>query len=73
LCDKHRISPTQFYQWQKLFFENGAAAFEKVSKRKAAAEEMRIMALEAKVRDKNEVIAEILEDHVKLKKELGEL
>jgi transposase len=28
LCDEYKIQPTQFYQWQKLLFENGAAAFE---------------------------------------------
>ena len=33
LCDKHQILPTQFYGWQKLFFENGAAAFDAASKR----------------------------------------
>src|SRR5688572_4539751 len=27
VCEKHDITPTQFYQWQKIFFENGAAAF----------------------------------------------
>jgi len=27
LCDEHQIQPAQFYQWQKQFFENGAAAF----------------------------------------------
>jgi transposase-like protein len=24
LCDKHKLHPTLFYQWQKAFFENGA-------------------------------------------------
>jgi len=28
LCEKHHRHPTLFYQWQKTFFENGAAAFE---------------------------------------------
>jgi len=28
LCDKHKLHPTLFYQWQKAFCENGAAAFE---------------------------------------------
>ncbi len=28
VCDQNGIQPTQFYQWQKLFFENGTAAFE---------------------------------------------
>ena len=27
LCDECSISPTQFYQWQKQLFDNGAAAF----------------------------------------------
>ncbi len=29
LCDEHQIQPTQFYQWQKQLFENGATAFER--------------------------------------------
>ena len=27
LCDEYQLSPTIFYAWQKLFFENGAQAF----------------------------------------------
>ena len=27
ICDKEGIHPTLFYQWQRTFFENGAAAF----------------------------------------------
>ena len=29
VCEKNGIQPTQFYQWQKVFFKNGAVAFEK--------------------------------------------
>ena len=29
LCEKHGLQPTQFYQWQKQFFENGDAVFER--------------------------------------------
>ena len=29
ICDTHQIHPTLFYQWQKTFFENGAAAFDR--------------------------------------------
>jgi transposase-like protein len=28
VCEKHGITPTQFYQWQKVLFENGVSAFE---------------------------------------------
>ena len=27
LCDELGLHPTEFYRWQKEFFENGAAAF----------------------------------------------
>ena len=73
ICEKERIQPTQFYNWQKQFFENGAAAFERQSSKHNRHEAERIEALEAKLRKKDEVISELMEDHVKLKKELGDL
>ncbi len=73
LCEQERIQPTQFYNWQKQFFENGAAAFERQPSRPERREAERIEALEAKLRKKDEVISELMEDHVKLKKELGDL
>ena len=36
LCDELGLNPTVFYGWQKLFFENGAAAFQRKGKRNAA-------------------------------------
>jgi hypothetical protein len=65
-----------FYQGQKQFFEQGTAAFEiKGSSAKRAADEkdQKIARLEAKLRLKDEVVAELLADHVQLKKELGDL
>jgi transposase-like protein len=73
ICEKEGIPPTQFYQWQKQLFENGAAAFERLFTKKERREAERVAALEAKLRKKDEVISELMEDHVKLKKELGEL
>jgi len=29
LCDELQLSPTLFYHWQKQFFENGPAAFDR--------------------------------------------
>ena len=31
LYEEHGLNPTVFYRWQKEFFENGAAAFERRS------------------------------------------
>ena len=74
LCDKHKLHPTLFYQWQKAFFENGAGAFEsrRPRSRSLSKEEDKIAALEAKLRNKTEVLAEVVEELVRTKKELGE-
>jgi transposase-like protein len=73
VCEKHQITPTQFYQWQKTFFENGAAAFAKNANSRATNQaEQRITKLEEKLQRKDEVIAEIMAEHILLKKELGE-
>ena len=71
LCDEYNLQPTVFYRWQKEFFENGAAAFEKVDSSRKKAEQKRIEQLEAKLQVKNEVLSELMEEHVQLKKERG--
>jgi transposase len=75
LCNELDISPTLFYGWLKAFFENGHAAFENGRHAKSAADakDKKIEQLEAKLQRKNEVLAELMEEHTLLKKELGEL
>ena len=72
VCQRHQITPTQFYQWQKIFFDQGAAAFAKASPRALSQAEAKVAKLEEKLKRKDEVIAEIMADHICLKKELGE-
>ena len=74
LCDELGISVTLFYHWQKVFFENGAAAFDNGRKSRAVedAKDRKIEFLEAKLQRKNEVMAELMEEHTTLKKTLGE-
>ena len=75
LCDEAGIAPSQFYRWQKEFFENGARAFESGRKAKAQLDQnqRKIQSLEDKLARKNEVVAELLEEYTQLKKDLGEL
>jgi transposase-like protein len=76
LCDEHQIQPTQFYQWQKMLFENGTAAFDKQSNKKQAGksiEKRKIEHLEDKLISKNEVISELMEENIKVKKANGDL
>ena len=75
ICEEHNLSVNLFYLWQKQFFENGAAAFANSGKRLKAtqdAKDRKITALEDKLQRKNEVLAELMEEHVQLQKELGE-
>jgi len=74
LCEELNLQPSLFYRWQKEFFENGAAAFQTTrSPGKSNAAEKKIGELEAKLKRKNEVVAELMEEHIQLKKNLGEL
>ena len=76
LCEKHRISPVLFYNWQRQLFEDGSIVFERKAntankKRQDDARSVKIEQLEAKLQNKNEVLAELLEEHVKLRKAVG--
>ena len=71
LCDQHGFHPTVFYRWQKAFFENGIRAFEKEEKPRVLKLEKEITRLKEKLSKKNEVLSELMEEHVNLKKNLG--
>ena len=75
LCEEHHLAVTLFYLWQKQFFENGTAAFDHPGTRRKSgqdAKDIKIAALQDKLQRKNEVLSELMEEHVQLKKELGE-
>ena len=76
LCDEHDLYPNQVYDWLKKFFENGHLAFvngRSGRRAKAAknAEVKQVEQLQAKLQKKNEVMAELMEEHTALKKTLG--
>src|SRR5438874_96025 len=73
LCDEFGLQPTVFYRWQKEFFENGAAAFQTKTRTATGhqAEQERIQFLEKKIQRKDEVLAELMGEHIALKKVLG--
>ena len=73
LCDQHGIQPSQFYRWQQEFFERGSLVFESRGEKPSTALERKVTALEEKLVRKDSVLAELLEEHVALKKTLGEL
>ena len=72
LCDEQGLQPTVFYRWQKELMEHAALVFQRQPDKRVRELEEKLHGLEAKLKKKNEVLAELMEEHVKLKKNLGE-
>ena len=69
---EHHLKPTVFYRWQQEFFENGTAAFQRNKGAEERRTQERIAYLENRIQRKDEVLAELMMEHVTLKKTLGE-
>ena len=75
ICEDAKLQPTVFYRWLKQLLENGAAALERANgapPQPYHKAKRRIAHLEERLRTKDHVLAELMEDHVALKKSLGE-
>ena len=70
ICEKYRLHPNQFYRWKKLFFEKAVDVFN--AKPDSNPDQKKINQLEHRLQDRNSVIAELLEENLKLKKSVGE-
>ncbi len=73
LCDEYGLNPAVFYRWQKALFENGAAVFEPRNDARERKLSQQVETLTARLACKDEVIGEIMADHVRLKKSFGEI
>jgi transposase-like protein len=76
LAEELHVQPSQIHTWIKQVLDHSAQAFATTAKSSRRADDRKdrqIAALEAKLVKKNEVVAELMEEHVQLKKELGEL
>ena len=75
LAEEYGIQPSLLYQWQRQLLDHAAVALQpsrRTDRRQSRLQE-RVETLEAKLQKKDSVIAEISEEYVALKKELGEL
>ena len=74
VCEEAGCCPSQVYRWQKQLFDGAAAVFNRrngsapmeLKAAKARADE-----LEKRLQRKHEVLSELVEEHVRLKKSLG--
>jgi transposase len=76
VCEDAGCCPSQVYRWQKQLLDQGAMVFERsngsVDKRVKAAD-AKAAKLEAKLGRKAEVLSELMEEHIRLRKSLGDL
>jgi transposase-like protein len=75
LADEFGLQPSLIHNWVNQVLAQAERAFERTSgqRRQEEAEAQKVARLEAKLANKNEVIAELMQEHVQLKKELGDL
>lgn len=72
VCDKHGTHPSVYYRWQKQFFEGGERAFAVTNEDQVVKQlKEQVATLEAKLARKDEVLGEVLEEYVTLKKSVG--
>ena len=75
LADELSIQPSQIHTWVNQVLMQAEKAFERPAGRRPAEDmsQRRIEQLQAKLVQKNEVIAELMEENVRAKKANGEL
>lgn len=75
LADEFQIQPSLIHLWVKQVLDQAERAFQRQAgaRRDEHVKTRQIEQLEAKLVQKNEVISELMQEHVQLKKELGEL
>ena len=76
LCNELGLQPSLFYQWQRQALENLASALSGPAAEGSSREKelgKKVARLEERLTKKDQVIAEISAEYVKLKNELGDL
>jgi transposase-like protein len=71
ICEKYSIHPNQFYRWKKELFEGAVETFTRNKNNKFR--KGKVSKLEERLKERNEVIAELLQENIKLKNESGEI
>ena len=73
ICEEARLAPSMFHRWQEQLFPNAALALQTNRAPDRDPDHQRIEKLEKKIRQKGEVLAELMAEHIALRKEFGEL
>jgi len=71
VCENLGIHPNQYYEWQKQAFSSLPHVFSRDVIRQERSHQREVDNLKSKLSQKDEVIAELLTEHIALKKKTG--
>jgi transposase len=71
ICDELGIQPGLFYDWQRVLFSSSEQVFNQKAENGMTRHSQEITQLETKLRQKDEVLAEVMVEYVGLKKKYG--
>ena len=71
ICDELGIQPSLFYSWQGVLFSSDEQVFNRKPESGVTRHAREITELERKLRQKDEVLAEVMVEYVALKKKSG--
>ena len=72
ICDEMDSQPSLFYSWQGMLFSSGEQVFNRKVEDGMTRHAREVTKLETKLRQKDEVLAEVMAEYVALKKKSGE-
>ena len=70
ICEENHIHPHVFHSWKKELFSGALRTFSKKG-RATNPEQEKLLKLEEKIKGKDSLISEIVEDNLRLKKKLN--
>jgi transposase-like protein len=72
ICDELGIQPSLFYDWQRVLFSSEQQVFNRKAEDGMTRHVREVTKLETRLRQKDEVLAEVMAEYVALKKSSGE-
>jgi transposase len=74
ICERYGIAVNMFYRWQEEFFLRASGVFDQPRGKPVAESRLqkKVDELETRLRRKHEVLSELMEEHLMLKKNIGE-
>lgn len=72
ICIRFGITPTCFYQWRNYFLASAKSVFEGTGRKEQREHAKAVQNYQASIQRKNAVIAGLVEECTRLKKEFGE-